>query len=98
MVARHKLTRLDQNLIAMLKEFLNLSKKLSKSHIIPRFKILPMMAPRVKENDLEAPFIREVRKGLEVWLREIVTLFEGSNRSQGTPFSFFCTHTREIFD
>jgi len=61
-------------------EFLNLSKKLSKSHIIPRFKILPV-APRAKENDSEAPFIREMRRGLELWLREIVGLFEGSKRS-----------------
>jgi len=72
----------EWTVLRTLKEFLALSSKLRKSHIIPRFNILPMVPTRTKENDLEAPFIREVRNGLEVWLREIVTLFEGSNRSQ----------------
>lgn len=65
-----------------LQDFLKLSGVLSGYHIIPRVKLHRAGGITGKQPgfESEAPFLREVRKGLESWLQEIVAAYEEANR------------------
>jgi len=68
-----------------LADFLKLKGTLSGSAIVPSMHL--NRNPQTSDGkepsfDSESPFIREVRKGLEKWLKEIVNLFKGSKRNK----------------